>query len=138
MNYLVWALVALVSYSFVSPLVKIASSDIPSEVTVLVPNTMLVLAAAGVAVYSEAPVREYLAHPSAVYLYAAGVFLAVGIMAYYRAIEAGPISVVVPVFGMFLVMSSAVGVVVLDEPLTLKKALGIGFAVLAVVLTSLD
>jgi transporter family protein len=39
---------------------------------------------------------------------------------------------VVPVFGTFIVTSLLLGIVVLDEPASLRKLLGVGFAVLAV------
>jgi transporter family protein len=48
------------------------------------------------------------------------------------------VSIVVPIFGLFLVTSSLVGVVALDESLTTRKAAGIGFAMLAVYLTSVE
>lgn len=43
-------------------------------------------------------------------------------------------SVVVPVFGMFLVGGAVLGIVFLGEAVTLKKALGIVFGAIAVVL----
>jgi transporter family protein len=48
------------------------------------------------------------------------------------------VSVVVPIFGLFLVASSVVGIVFLDETLTARKALGIVLAVVAVFLTSFE
>jgi transporter family protein len=71
-------------------------------------------------------------------MYAAGVFLAVGILAYYRALALGPVSVVVPVFGLFLVTSSLVGVVALDEPLTARKGVGVLLALVAVYLVTVE
>jgi len=69
-------------------------------------------------------------------MYAAGACLAVGILAYYRALSLGPVSVVAPVFGLFLVVSSLVGIAVLNESLTLRKVLGIALAAVAVWLTA--
>ncbi|MBZ6496250.1 hypothetical protein [Natrinema longum] len=39
-----------------------------------------------------------------------------------------------PIFGMFLVGGALLGIVVLGEPVTAKKALGIAFGAVAVVL----
>ena len=61
-------------------------------------------------------------HPKVGYVCLLGVALAVGIIAYYRALALGPVSVVVPVFGLFLVTSSVVGIAALDEALTVRKA----------------
>lgn len=136
MGYLRWALLALVAYTLVAPLTKVATREIPSDVVVIVANGMLVVAAVGIVVQSDVSVAPYLTHRLAPYAYASGIALTVGIIAYYRALAAGPVSVVTPIFGLFIVSSSLVGVVALDESLTLTKAAGVGFAVLAIVLTA--
>lgn len=69
---------------------------------------------------------------------AAGAFLSVGIIAYYRALALGPVSVVVPIFGTFLVTSAAAGVVFLDEPLTARKVAGVALAVIAIYLVAAE
>ena len=138
MNYLPWALLALLAYTFVAPLMSVATTDVPSDVAVVVSNSMLVIAALAVVAVSNEPVLDYLTHPDAPYMYAAGICLAVGILAYYRALSLGPVSVVVPIFGMFIVTSSLIGVAALDEPLTARKVAGIGFAALAVYLTAFE
>jgi transporter family protein len=96
------------------------------------------VATVGVVLYEGQSVSAYLGHPKAPYLYLAGVFLAVGILAYYRALSLGPVSAVVPIFGTFLVISSAVGIAFLDEALTLRKVAGIGCAVLGIYLVSVE
>ena len=138
MNYIGWSVVALLAYTLVAPLMKIATQSIPSDVATAVSNTILVIVALAVVAAADHPVTEYLAHPKAPYMYAAGFCLAVGILAYYRALSMGPVSVVTPVFGLFLVTSSIAGVAVLDEPFTARKAAGIGFALLAVYFTTVE
>jgi bacterial/archaeal transporter family protein len=137
-NYLLWALLALLAYTFVAPLMSVATTEVPSDVAVVVSNSMLVVAAVAVVALSREPVFEYLTHPDAPYMYAAGLCLAVGILAYYRALALGPVSVVVPIFGMFIVTSSLIGFAVLDEPLTARKAAGIAFAAVAIYLTAVE
>ncbi|WP_435097478.1 EamA family transporter [Halarchaeum sp. P4] len=138
MNYVQWAFVALAGYTFVAPLMKVATSPggIPSTVAALVANTVLVVGSIGVVLYSDLSVAEYATHPRMVYVLAAGVCLTVGILAYYQALSKGPVSVVVPVFGMFLVTSSLVSVLWLGDEVTVRKGLGIAFAVAAVYLTA--
>ena len=141
MGYLRWALLALLSYSAVAPLVRFVTTGdpkIPPFVAALVTNVILLAVTAGVVLYEGQSVSASLAHPRAPYLYLAGLFLTVGILAYYRALSLGPVSVVVPIFGTFLVISSLVGVVALDESLTARKAAGIGCAALAVYLVSVE
>ena len=140
MRYFHWAVLALVSYTLVAPLLSVITREVPSDVTALITNSVLIVAALGLVLYRDRPVLEYLdpGHPQAVPMYVAGVLLAVGILAYYRALSTGPVSVVVPIFGMFIVTSSIVGIAFLEESLTARKMAGIGFAALAVYLTSVE
>ncbi|WP_101297806.1 EamA family transporter [Halegenticoccus soli] len=141
MNYLPWALLALGAYSLVAPLMSIATTGqvkVPSDVAALLANSILVIATLGVIAYTDQSVAGYVAHPKAPYVYAAGICLAIGILAYYRALALGPVSVVAPIFGMFLAISSIIGIAFLHESLTARKALGILFAVLAVYLVSVE
>jgi len=136
-GYLGWALVALVGYSIFTPLAQIATQQVPSTVVALVANTILALSALAVVLYTTGgDIGGYFTGNAPVYMVSAGLFLTVGILAYYRALSAGPISVVTPIYGMFLVGSSIIGIVVLGEPLSIRKAAGIGLAVVAVYLTA--
>lgn len=136
MQYLGWALIALLAYTFVAPLVSLATNEIPAEVVIVVTNGMLVAVAAAVLFLSDASLTEYTTDGAAPYMYGAGVALTVGIIAYYYALEAGPVSVVVPVFGTFLVLSSLIGVVFLNEVFTVRKAAGVVLAGVAIWLVS--
>jgi len=138
MNYIAWAFVALFAYTLVPPLVSRATAEIPSDLVLAVSNGMLVVAAIGIVLVSDISVGRYLSHDRAVYMYGAGLALTVGIFAYYRALAAGPVSIVTPIFGMFIATSSVIGILYFDEPLTARKVAGIGFAVLAVYLTSVE
>jgi transporter family protein len=136
MNYLAWALVALAGYSVFTPLASLATNEIPSTVVALVANSMLALSAASVIVAGDESVTPHLTGENAAYMYAAGIFLSVGILAYYQALGKGPVSVVVPVFGMFLVGSAVLGVIFLGDPLTVRKAAGIALAAVGVYLAT--
>ncbi|MFB6161181.1 MAG: EamA family transporter [Haloferacaceae archaeon] len=139
MRYLPWSVLALVTYSAVAPLMRVATTGearIPSDVAALVSNGILVAGTVVVVYASGDRVAPYLGHAKIPYVLAAGAFLTVGILAYYRALALGPVSTVTPVFGMFLVGSSAVGFLFLDEPFTARKALGILLAVAAVYLVT--
>jgi transporter family protein len=130
---------SLVAYSAVPPLASAASNGegaIPSTVVALVSNGVLVVVTVGVVAVTGESVRPYLDHPQFGLVLAAGVFLSVGILSYYHALSLGPVSVVTPVFALFLVGSAVVGVVVLDEPVTARKALGVVLALVAVYLVS--
>ncbi|WP_049971991.1 EamA family transporter [Haladaptatus cibarius] len=138
MNYIGWAIVALIGYTALPPLVSIATQDIPDTVAALVANGILVVAALAVTMYEGEQIAPYLVSDKAPYMYLAGVFLAIGILAYYRALASGPVSVVVPIFGLFIATSSVLSIAFLDEPLTARKVAGIGFALAAIYLTAVE
>ena len=106
MNYVLWALLGMASYTMVAPLMKTALTDVPSDVAVLLSNLILVAVAGGLVAVSDSSAADFLTHSKTPYVYAAGLFLAVGIIAYYRALALGPVSIVVPVFAMFIVRSA--------------------------------
>jgi transporter family protein len=136
MNYVGYAVVALVTYGLVAPVVSYAMEDIPSEVAVVITNSILVVMALGVALTQDHSITEYLGHDRFPYLILGGVLLGIGIMAYYKALELGPVSVVVPVYGMFIALSSIMGFLVFEEVLTARKAIGILFGLVAIYLTA--
>jgi transporter family protein len=136
MHYLLWAVIALAAYSMVPPLSKLASERIPIMVVALVANALITVVNLGVVLYLEDGSIPSLTSTHAVYALAAGVFLTVGVLSYFYALSIGPVSVVTPIFGLFLVGSAVVGMVALDEPVTARKLAGLGFAGLAVYLTA--
>jgi drug/metabolite transporter (DMT)-like permease len=62
----------------------------------------------------------------------AGVFVFVALFHFARALKAGPVSVVAPVFRLSFTVTVALAIVVLGEPLTGWKAAGFGLALAAV------
>ena len=142
MNYLPYAVLSLVAYTLVPPLVRLAirGGGPSADAVALVTNGMLVVGVAAlVAATGQVDgVRRAVVGARAPYVLAAGAFLTVGIIAYYRALRLGPVSVVTPVFGMFLVTSSVVGVLFLEESVTARKAAGVAFAVAAIYLTTAE
>lgn len=138
-TYLPYALLAMGAYALVSPLMRVATTGpdaVPSDIAVVVSNVLLVLMALGVVWYTNQGFVGHLTSPKMAYVLAAGFFLGIGILALYRSLALGPVSVVTPIFAMFLVFSSVIGFLLLGEEFTARKALGIVFAVLAVYLVS--
>jgi transporter family protein len=138
-SYLPYAILAMAAYTFVSPLMRLATTGpdaVPSDVAVIVSNALLIGIAVAVVWYTDQGFSVHLGSPNLSYVLVAGVFLAVGILALYRALSLGPVSVVTPIFALFLVFSSLIGVVLLGESFSARKALGIGFAVVSVYLVS--
>jgi transporter family protein len=74
------------------------------------------------------------ASPSAWFAYATGIALTVAVSSLFRALSLGPASIVVPIYGMFIVGGAVLGMVFLHEPLTARKLAGIGLAVISIFL----
>ncbi|MDQ2050481.1 EamA family transporter [Natronolimnohabitans sp. A-GB9] len=136
MEYLLWVLLALLAYSFVAPLTSIVMQDVPPAPGLFLATVVFLAIASVVMVATGTADPSYAVSLEAGYVYVAGAFLAVGILAYTAALEIGPVSIVVPIFGMFIVGSSVLGILVLDESLTATRVAGIACAVLAIVLTA--
>ncbi len=138
-SYLPYALLSMGAYALVSPLMRVATTGpdaIPSDVAVIITNLILVGLAASIVVYTGQEVSGTFSSSKLPHVIAAGVFLGIGIIALYRALALGPVSVVTPIFAMFLVLSSVIGIVLLGEEFTLRKGAGIVFAMVAVYLVS--
>ncbi len=61
----------------------------------------------------------------------AGVFILVGFYNFAWSLKSGSISIIAPVFRLSFVLTAALAVLVLGEPLTLAKVAGIGLALVA-------
>ena len=73
----------------------------------------------------------------AFYAIPVGICSFVAILAFYKALQLGPSSVVVPFTNMYVIFPVLFGFIVLKEAITLARILGIICAVVATVLLSL-
>ncbi|MCX7994294.1 MAG: EamA family transporter [candidate division WOR-3 bacterium] len=65
-----------------------------------------------------------------------GFFSLIAILAFYRALKTGPASVVIPLTNLYVLFPVIFGFLVLKEPVTLNRILGIAFAIIATLLLS--
>lgn len=72
-----------------------------------------------------------------IYTIPIGLVSLIAIIAFYKALSMGPSSVVLPLTNMYVILPVLFGFIVLKEPVTLPRVLGIIFAVLATVLLTL-
>ena len=138
MSYLIWVIVALVGYSFVPPLMRVATREIPYSVATFGSASVLAATALSISLFTQEPIADQLTGSHGKYVLFAGIFLAVSILSFFRALSDGPVSIVVPIFGLFLVVSSGIGVLFLDEEFSLRQLLGIGLALAAIVVISTE
>ncbi|WP_121741481.1 EamA family transporter [Natronorubrum halophilum] len=133
MEYLLWVLIALLAYSGVAPLTSVIMEDVPATPGLFLATLVFLVIASGVMVSTGTADPSAAVSVEAGYVYVAGAFLTIGILAYTAALESGPVSVVVPVFGLFIVGSSVLSILFLGETMTATRAAGIVCAVLAIV-----
>ena len=136
MQYLLWVAVALVAYGLLAPVTSKVTEEVPPAVALFLSTAVFLLLTVPVLFFTDTADLAYAVAPASAYVYVAGVFLAVGILAYYYALQRGPVSVVVPIYGMFIVGSSVIGIAFLGEALSPTRAGGIVSAVLAIYLSS--
>ncbi len=139
MNHITWALTGMVGYSLVTLLVKLATrSGRFSSFLVLAVATCIVAASAVTIAALRGDIRATslrdFATADGAFAITTGIALTVAVASLFRALTLGPASVVVPLYGMFIVGGAALGIVVLGEALTLRKLAGIALAVFAVYL----
>ena len=139
MNHIAWALIGMVGYSFTTLLVKLATrSGQFSSFLVLAIACVITLASAVAVTLVRGDLRHVSAKdflsPSAWFTYATGIALTVAVMSLFRALSLGPASVVVPIYGMFIVGGSILGTVFLHEALTIRKFVGISLAAISIFL----
>lgn len=135
MNYIWWAILAMVAYGINAVLLKLALRHIPAEVALAISNTMLVTAGFALVVFRGQSIVAHLnVSWSTVYLGLAGVTLTVGVVSFYTALSRGPASVVVPVFAMNFAVASILGIVFLGEGMTVQRGVGLLLAVGAIIL----
>jgi transporter family protein len=65
---------------------------------------------------------------------AAGISLTIAVSSLFHALALGPATVVVPLYGMFIIGGAVLGVLVLHEPVTWQKMVGLVAAVAGVFL----
>ncbi len=62
------------------------------------------------------------------YSVATGIALTIAVTSLFQALSLGPASIVVPIYGMFIIGGSTLGMLVLHEPITVNKLVGLGLA----------
>src|SRR6266496_2260052 len=136
-SYLLWAVIGMIGYSVTAMLVKLATqSGRFSGYFVLMISSGMVVATTITILRGDIKTfsRENLASTDGMLVLGAGVALVIAVVFYFLALSEGPTSVVVPIYGMFIVGGAVLGLVFLHEPLTFRKALGILLAAVSIYL----
>jgi transporter family protein len=140
-SYILWALLGMAGYSLMTLFVKLAErSGTVSTYMVLAVSTTIVaiFAIAIVAMRRELRTLIFeLERPPLLWAIAGGLALTVAVNSLFHALSLGPANVVVPIYGMFIVGGSLLGVLFLEEPMSWNKTVGLIAAVAGVILISI-
>jgi len=125
-SYMGWVFIAMLTYGIMAVLLKISLRNIPPEVAVLVTNVILVLSALAWALFRGIKILDHLTfNQPTLFLLLAGVVLSCSVISFYMALSRGPISAVLPIFGMNVAVASVLGFLVLGEPVNASRISGI-------------
>ena len=138
-SYLVWAFIGMIGYSVTALLVKLAtqSGRFSSYFVLMISSAMVVITSTTITFLRgemKTLSRENLVSVDGVFVLGTGVALVVAVVFYFLALGEGPASVVVPIYGMFIVGGAVLGLFFLHEPFTLRKLLGIILAAISIYL----
>jgi len=81
--------------------------------------------------------RNLMINKYVVYAIPVSLVSLVAILAFYKALKIGPSSVVLPLTNLYVILPVLFGFIVLKEPVTIPRILGIIFAILAAVFLTL-
>jgi transporter family protein len=140
-SYILWAMLGMAGYSLMTLFVKLAErSGTVSTYMVLAVSTTIVaiFAIAVVAMRGELKTLIFeLERPPLLWAIAGGIALTVAVSSLFHALSLGPANGVVPIYGMFIVGGSLLGVLFLEEPMSWNKTAGLIAAIIGVILISL-
>jgi bacterial/archaeal transporter family protein len=140
-SYIFWALLGMAGYSFTTLFAKLAErSGAVSTYMVLAVSTTIVAIVAIAIVVMRGELRALLFDLDRlplIWAVAGGISLTIAVSSLFHALSLGPANVVVPIYGMFIIGGSLLGVLFLGEPMGWHKVLGLVAAVAGVILISL-
>lgn len=140
-SYVLWALLGMAAYSFMTLFVKLAErNDSVTTYMVLAVASIVVPIVAFAAVAWRGELRALLFDldtPPLLWALAGGFALSVSAFSLFHALSLGPSNIVVPIYGMFIVGGALLGVLVFGEAMPWHRIAGLVFAVVGVILISI-
>ena len=135
MNYVPLALTTMVLFGIHYFLAKVISPHISSSAIALLGGVAFFLIVFGYIYFTKTPImpeqKQYFWYAILI-----GVPMAIGLLTLYMAIAKGPVSVVMPIYGLNAMVTSLLGIIVLHEEVTIPKVIGLVLAVAAIWLLS--
>jgi len=140
-SYVLWALLGMAGYSFMTLFVKLAERSGSASVYMVLAVTTTIVAIVAIAIVALRgelkPLLLELETPPLLWAIAGGIALTIAVSSLFHALSLGPANVVVPIYGMFIVGGSLLGIMFLGEPMPWQKIAGLIAAVIGVILIAL-
>jgi transporter family protein len=107
-SYVLWAVIGMIGYSVTATLVKLAtqSGRFSSYFVLMISSAMVVATSTTITILRgdmKTFSRDNLVSADGMLALGAGVALVIAVVFYFLALSEGPTSVVVPIYGMFIV-----------------------------------
>jgi transporter family protein len=131
---LAWALIAMLAWGIWAVVANVATRSLSPEFAMVVSYATGAALAAGYVGIQSIPVT--LDRDGLLFAALAGVFAGAGTIAFYVGLDRGRTGIVTTVSALYFVVAAVIGVVFLEETLTLRHVAGLGSAILAVLLLS--
>ncbi len=126
------AVFTMVSWGVWTVLANEATRSIEPEVAMVLSYGASVVVALGYVAVQNDPITLERSGVGLAVL--AGVFAGIGAVAFYAGLSSGRVGVVTTISALYFIVAALLGVVFLGESFAATDALGVGFAILAVVL----
>lgn len=135
MSYLSLALITMVLLGGHYFLAKLISPQVPGAVIALASGVVYFPIILAYIYFARLPIMP---EQKVYWWYAVliGVPMTIGVLTLYMAVAKGPVSVVMPIYGLNAMITALLGILILHEPVSVSRVLGLVLAVAAIVLLS--
>jgi transporter family protein len=133
LDYLLLALIAMILMGVHFFLVKLLSRHVTGPTIAFFGQLLIIPALYFYIYFTDTPFLP----EERIYLWftlLVSLLLAIGIITLYMAIQRGPVSVVIPIFSLNAVITATLGILILEEAVTVEKILGLVLATAAIIL----
>ncbi|MFQ6080620.1 MAG: EamA family transporter [Candidatus Bathyarchaeia archaeon] len=133
MEYMWFCMLAFILWGTLGFFIKILSAYVHTETISMITYAIGALLIASYVTYQKIPISV---NKFTLYACTLGIVTGVAYLSWCMAVKKGPISVVVPIMGVYPVLTAVLGFIFLHEEMTATKIAGIILACLAIVLLS--
>jgi transporter family protein len=132
--YLVLAIAAMFGYGITAVIYKIASKSIDSVSLTLFTSALMTVT---IFIFWLLTKQKHITLKGFEYAGIAGIIAGLSFIAFITSIQLGKVSVASTLRGLSFLVTAIIAILFLAEKLTLAKALGVGFAAIAIILLTL-